>query len=178
MIQKNDLISFSRSFSHAFKGISYCIKNERNMRIHLCMIVIVSIFSFFYKVTSVEYIFLLLCMGLVVSAEMINTAIETLTNLESPSYNQLARIAKDVAAGAVLVASILSVVVGSVIFLKPDRLKYTLILIISTPLYWISFLIVIVLAVLFTFNGSRLFNEPTTKIYRMKNYTDLNKKKK
>lgn len=169
MNAKREVLSLIKSFSYAFKGIVYCVKNERNMRIHLSAVVLVSLFSFFYRVTSTEYILLMICMGLVVSAEMVNTALETLTNLESPSYNRLARIAKDVAAGAVLVAAIMAIVVGGVIFLKFDRLFETLAVISSTPLYWGSFLVLIALAVWFIFWGTQLFGEPKTKVYHIHN---------
>ena len=149
MSAKNELKSLAKSFSYAFKGIAYCVKNERNMRIHICMALIVSMFSYCYEVNYTQYILILICMGLVISGEMINTAIETLTNLEAPSYNRLAKIAKDVAAGAVLISAILSIIVGIIIFLKPQRLFDTIIKIAINPIYLISFIIVIIISIIF-----------------------------
>lgn len=171
MIAKNDVVGLLKSFTYAFKGIAYCIKNERNIRIHMCMTALVSVFAYFYKVTSTQYILLLLCIGFVLSAEMVNTAIETLTNLESPSYNPLARIAKDVAAGAVFVAATVAMVVGLIIFLKPKKLLETLQMIVQNPLYLGIFVLLILMSILFTFNGAHLFGEPKTRVYKLRNYT-------
>lgn len=175
MINKNAVKNLTKSFLYAFSGIVYCIKNERNMRIHLCMVVLVSVFSYYYKVSSGEFVILALCMGAVVTNEMINTAIETLTNLESPSYNSLARIAKDVAAGAVFVSAIVAVVVGGMIFLRVERLKNALILIFTNPFNILLFAAIIIISVLFIFNGSQLVGEPKTKVWHMKNYDDKSK---
>ncbi len=178
MINKNDVRNLAKSFSYAFSGILYCIKNERNMRIHLCMTVLVSFFAYFFRVTQTEYIILVLCFAMVIMSEMVNTAIETLTNLESPSYNNLARIAKDVAAGAVCVVAIATVIVGGFIFFKADKLYDTLQVIITNPIYIALFIVLIILSILFTFNGAKLFDEPKTKVYHMKNYDDKNINKK
>lgn len=160
MIKKNDVRNLTKSFRYAFIGLFYCIKNERNMRIHLSTTVLVSVFAYFFKVSSTELVILVLCFALVIMAEMINTAIETLTNLESPSYHNLARIAKDVAAGAVLVVAIATVIVGILIFLKPARLWNTLTLIFTNPWYIGLFIILITLSILFIFNGARIFVKP------------------
>lgn len=170
MSAKNELKNLTKSFSYAFKGIAYCVKNERNMRIHICMAVLVSMFSYCYGVNSSQYIFIVICMGLVISGEMINTAIETLTNLEAPSYNRLARIAKDVAAGAVLISAILSMIVGGIIFLNPQRLLDTIIKIVINPIYLISFILAIIISIIFIFKGSKFFKDQKTKIYHMKHH--------
>lgn len=80
-----------KSFLYAFHGIRFCVKNERNMRIHLAVAVLVTAFSLVYGLTGTEYALLFLTMGAVLSAEAVNTAIEAVVNLESPSYNALAR---------------------------------------------------------------------------------------
>lgn len=170
MIKKNDLKNLAKSFSYAFKGIAFSIKNERNMRIHLCMTILVSLFAYFYKVSQTEFVMLILCFAFVITSEMINTAIETLTNLQSPSYNFLAKVAKDVAAGAVLISAIASIIVGFIVFFKPHRLALTIMYIITNPLYCVLFIVLILLSILFIFNGTKFFNEPETKIYRIKNY--------
>lgn len=172
---KREIASLVKSFSYAVKGIAYSIINERNMRIHLCMVVLVTLFSYYYGLSIEKYIPLLICMGLVISGEMVNTAIETLTNLESPSYNQLARIAKDVAAGAVLISAIISVVVGVFTFADVDRLMITFTKIIQTPIYWIIALVVLMVSIMFIINGARLIKDQKTKIYHLKNYPDKRK---
>lgn len=167
-IRKSDVRNLAKSFSYAFKGILYCIKNERNMRIHVCATILIALFSYFYKTTAIEFALLIICIGFVITSEMVNTAIETIVNMESPSYNSLAKISKDVAAGAVAVAAIVSIVVGCVIFLKPARLFLALELIVSSPLYIILFIVVIILSLLFIFNGPKLYGEKTTRIYDIK----------
>lgn len=175
MIRK-DFKELAKSFVFAFKGISYCIKNERNMRIHLCMAVFVTLFSYLFGVSTIEYLILIICIAFVITGEMINTGIETLTNLESPSYHYLAKIAKDVAAGAVFIAASVSLVVGIVIFYKPQQLWSTIVLIFTNPLNVVILVIMLIISFLFVFNGTQLVGEPKTKIYHMKNY-DNNKKK-
>jgi diacylglycerol kinase (ATP) len=174
MIRK-DFRELARSFVFAFKGISYCIKNERNMRIHLCMAVFVTLFSYLFGVSTTEYLILIICIAFVITSEMVNTGIETLTNLESPSYHYLAKIAKDVAAGAVFIAASVSVIVGIVIFYKPQQLWDTIVSIFTNPYRVIIFVVLLILSFLFIFNGTQLVGEPKTKIYHMRNYD--NKKK-
>ncbi|MFZ2539451.1 MAG: diacylglycerol kinase family protein [Oscillospiraceae bacterium] len=167
-IQKSDVQNLAKSFSYAFKGITYCIKNERNMRIHFCMTILVAVFSYFYKTTSSEFVILTICIGFVISSEMVNTAIETLVNLESPCYNSLAKIAKDVAAGAVAISAIVALVAGCVIFMKPNRLLNALTIIALNPIYIAIFVVLIVASILFIFNGPRLYGEKTTRVYDIK----------
>ena len=104
------------SFRFAFRGIWYCLKNERNFRIHLAAACYVLFFSRFYGFSHSETVVLLLTVSLVIAAEMINTAIERLVDMLSPSYNPLARLAKDIAAGAVLIFALIAVVIGAVMF--------------------------------------------------------------
>ncbi len=104
------------SFRFAFRGIWYCLKNERNFRIHLVAACYVLFFSRFYGFARAETVVLLLTVMLVIAAEMINTAIERLVDMLSPSYNPLARLAKDIAAGAVLIFALTAVVTGVVMF--------------------------------------------------------------
>lgn len=168
-IQKSDVRNLGKSFVCAFKGIAYCLQNERNMRIHFCVTVLVALFAYYYKATGIECIVLFLCIGFVITGEMVNTAIETLVNLESPSYNHLARIAKDVAAGAVFVAAVVSVIVGGFIFLQRERIITALERIITDPIAIILFTVVLVLGLVFIFNGPHLFGEKTMRIYKINN---------
>lgn len=168
MINKEELRGLSRSFFYAFRGIAYCIKNERNMRIHISMMMIVSYFSFFFKLTSIEYLILFLCFGMVLAAETFNTAIEALVNLESPSYHHYARIAKDVAAGAVAITAFVAAVAGLILFFKPLKLANTLLLFIAKPFWGILFLLLIIAAFIFIFRGANIFKEKNIKIYHMR----------
>lgn len=87
------------------------------MRIHILSAVAVVIAGFAFHITRTEWCLLVGSMGLVITAEIINTAIENLTNLVSPEINPLAGKAKDLAAGAVLIAAITAAVIGSIVFL-------------------------------------------------------------
>ena len=109
---ENQTRALGRSFLYAFRGIRYCIKNERNMRIHLAAAVFVTAFSLVYRLEPLGYAVLFLAMGAVISFEAVNTALEALVNLASPAYHNLARIAKDVAAGAVFMAALAAIAAG------------------------------------------------------------------
>ncbi len=106
-----------KSFGFAFKGIATAFSSEINLRFHCLTTLIVIVAGIYLKVSSSQFSVLLLCCGFVISAEIFNTAIETLTNLVSPAENNLARKTKDLAAAAVLVAAITASVVGLIIFL-------------------------------------------------------------
>lgn len=106
-----------RTFACAGHGLIYAIKKERNLRFHLLMTVVVSLFAWLLKVNRVEWMILVLVFGSVITAELINTAIETTVNLVTEDYHLLAKIAKDVSAGAVLVTAIVAVIIGLIIFI-------------------------------------------------------------
>ncbi len=109
--------SFFKSFKYAIKGIQLSLK-ERNMKIHwLCAFAVV-LLGLFLEVTLTEWCVVLICIGIVLSLEMINTAIEHLVDLVEPNRNPKAGAIKDVAAGAVLVFSIISALIGIMIFGK------------------------------------------------------------
>ncbi len=109
--------NFFKSFPYAFKGLSTAFTSEFNLRFHCAFAVIVMAAALYLQVTRTQFCVLLLCCGLVISAEIFNTAIETLTDLISPDENELARKTKDMAAAAVLITAITSVIIGAIIFL-------------------------------------------------------------
>ncbi len=108
--------AFLRSFRYAFAGIGYVLRTQRNARVHLTIIVLVIAAGFFFRVSAVEWAILALAMGMVFSAEMINTVAELAVDLLTQHYHPMAKVAKDVGAGAVLVAAIAAVAVGVAIF--------------------------------------------------------------
>ncbi|HIS69445.1 MAG TPA: diacylglycerol kinase family protein [Candidatus Gallacutalibacter stercoravium] len=112
-------MKFLKSFGYAFRGIVFCLKNERNMRVHATVAVYVLVFSLFFALSREQYALLFLAIAGVMSAEMFNTAAEKLADQASEEYNPLVRIAKDVAAGAVLICAIFAVVVGICLFWQP-----------------------------------------------------------
>ena len=104
-----------KSFGFAAKGISIAFKEQQNLRIHAVVVVIVIALGFFLRLTKVEWAIITLTIGFVISAELLNTAIEELVNLVSPGHHQLAGKIKDISAGAVLLAAVAAVIVGVVI---------------------------------------------------------------
>ena len=105
-----------QSFGYAGRGIRLVFTSEANMKIHILIAAVVVICGFFFQITIQEWIACILCIGLVFSAEMINTAIENVVDLASPEHHELAGKAKDIAAGAVLICAIISVIIGLLIF--------------------------------------------------------------
>lgn len=106
-----------KSFGFAFEGISTFFKTQHNAWIHAVAAVVVVILGFILDVSVMEWCLLIAAIAFVVVAEMVNTAIEFLTDLVSPDYHPLAKKAKDVAAGAVLVAALAAAVIGLIVFI-------------------------------------------------------------
>lgn len=111
-----DKSSFINSFNNAIRGIIYTIKTQRNMRVHIFLASIVLIASFAFSITRVEFIIVLLAISLVISLELVNTAIESVVDLACSEKNEIAKIAKDVSAGAVLFSAMVSALVAYFIF--------------------------------------------------------------
>jgi len=108
--------SLSRSFGYSLEGFLHALRQNRNLRIHLIVAMVVVILSIFFRINKYEMSILGVVVLLVISSEMINTAIEEMVNLITQEHRKEARIAKDVAAGMVLVAAVGSVIIGSIIF--------------------------------------------------------------
>ena len=104
--------SWLESLNCAIEGILWAAKSERHIRYHLVAALAVLFLALFFHVTALEFFLLVLAALLVLFAELINTAIETVVDLVSPDYHELAKLAKDVAAGAVLVTSVGAVILG------------------------------------------------------------------
>lgn len=137
------------SFNYAFEGIIYVFKTQRNMKIHFFVAVVVLILSLFFDLSRMEILILFLTISLVIITEMINTSIETTIDLITDQYHIFAKIAKNIAAGAVLIAAINSIIVAYFIFFH--RLNpYTLIVLKKVrrlPMH-ITFIALIVLILL------------------------------
>lgn len=108
---------FLFSFSYAIQGIYHGIISERNLQFHSIVSVFVITLSFLLKLNQIEWIFVLICIFGMIVLELLNTAIERMVDLLSPNYHPLAKQAKDVAAGAVLCYSLMTVIIGCIIFL-------------------------------------------------------------
>lgn len=105
-----------KSFGYAFEGIFNTIRDERNIKIHLFVTILVIIFGFILHINIYEWFVCILLFAIIIPLELVNTAIEAVVDLASEEYAPLAKKAKDAAAGAVLVAAILSAVIGGIIF--------------------------------------------------------------
>ena len=105
------------SFKYAFEGIGEALKTEQNLKIHFFIMIAVITAGLVFKINAMEWIACIILFGLVISLELINTAIETTVDIAMPEKNEKAKLAKDVAAGAVLMSAIMAIVVGLIIFL-------------------------------------------------------------
>ena len=99
-----------RSFGYAFQGIFTCVRKERNMKIHCVAGVIL-------KISAIEWCICMVLFGLVMALEHVNTAVEAVVDMVTEEYHPLAKVAKDTAAGAVLIAAIMAAIAGCIIFL-------------------------------------------------------------
>lgn len=135
------LRALGRSFVYAGRGIFTCIKNERNMRIHLCAAFYVLLLMPFYGFTRGEKALVFLCIGLVTALEAVNTAVESAVDLISPKKHPLAGLAKDAAAGAVLFAAIGAAAVGVTLYFDTAVLKSIFDWFASRPLLAVLFVL-------------------------------------
>ena len=109
------------SFNYAFEGVIYVVKTQRNMRVHFLAAVGVLVLGVVLGVTRFELLALMLAVSFVLIAEMINTAIEKAIDVATNSFDPIARVAKDVSAGAVLIAAVNAALIGYLVF--ADRLR-------------------------------------------------------
>ena len=116
MITPRRTPSILESFNYAIEGIIHVLRTQRNMRIHFAVAVVVLIAALVSDVTRLELIALLLSITFVLVAEMINTAVEGTIDAATTSFDPMAKLAKDIAAGAVLIASVNAVAVGYLVF--------------------------------------------------------------
>jgi diacylglycerol kinase (ATP) len=108
--------SLLESFNYAFEGIIHVLRTQRNMRIHFVAAAVVLVAALATGVSKLELIALLLAIAFVMIAEMINTAIEGAVDVSTTSFDPNAKLAKDIAAGAVLIATVNAVAVGYLVF--------------------------------------------------------------
>lgn len=104
------------SFKYAFQGMFSALKTERNLKIHVTIMILVIIAGIVLKISKIEWIICIILFGLVIGGEMLNSAIETVVDIAMPDINPKAKFAKDAAAGAVLVLAIASAIIGFMIF--------------------------------------------------------------
>ena len=105
------------SFKFAFNGIAYVLRTQRNAQIHFLAAIVVIVLGISYKIETLEWCLIIFAIGLVIMAEMFNTTIEFLVDLISPEFHHKAGKAKDMAAGAVLIAAIIAAIIGIIVFI-------------------------------------------------------------
>lgn len=108
---------FFKSFTYAYKGLKVAL-SQRNMKVHVVCALLAMALGFIFHINTVEWCIISLCIGLVIAFEMINTAIEYLVDMISLDFNEKAGKIKDIAAGAVLVISIVAFICGILVFGK------------------------------------------------------------
>lgn len=108
---------YKNPFIYALKGWKQAIKTEKNLKFDCIMIVIVILLGIIFKINLNEWIICLLLIGVVISAELMNTAIETVVDMYTREKNKMAEKAKDISAGAVLFMALISAIIGCIIFI-------------------------------------------------------------
>ena len=112
------------SFKYALQGFLMSFKKERNMKIHIFIMIAVILLGFLLKISKIEWMICIILFGIVIAGEMFNTAIETTVDIAMPYKNPKAKIAKDVSAGSVLILAITSAVIGFMIFIPKIISKF------------------------------------------------------
>ena len=110
--------NFIDAWKKALSGIWYAVKTQRNIKVQLCIAVVVIICAIIFKLNITECMFLTFATMLVIITEMVNTAIEEAVNLSTKEFHPIAKIAKDVAAGAVVLAALNAVIIAILIFVS------------------------------------------------------------
>ncbi len=113
---RDELVAFLKSFAYAWHGLVYAVRTQRNARVHMVLGSAAIILGLLLRISPVEFAMIFVAITLVFIAEMFNTVAEACIDLVTKEYHPLARIAKDVAAGAVLLNAMLSVIIALLVF--------------------------------------------------------------
>lgn len=141
-----------QGFCWAGKGIYLAVKTQRNLRIHLVAVFVIAAFNAMAGFSSLHWILELLCCMLVISLELLNTALEAVCDALSPSYHPGIGFAKDAAAGAVLVSAVGSVVVALIVFFSDERYRENVVnMFRGYPVLWAGLALFVLLAAGFVF---------------------------
>lgn len=116
-LKKKGINRLFNSFKYAFEGILYAFKYEQNITVHFIAMIIAVAFGIVFNISSAEWLVITLIIGLVIATELINTSIEATIDLITDQTHPLAKIAKDTAAGAVLVFGITALIIAALIFI-------------------------------------------------------------
>ncbi len=138
-----------KSFVYAAQGLWYCISTQRNFRFHIVAAVSVLIVSLFYGFDRFEMMSLAFAILFVMICEMINTSIESTVDINGKEFNMNAKIAKDVAAGAVLLSAVLAAIIAVELFWDVKKILYVINYFVERPYLWIVLAVYIIAAVYF-----------------------------
>lgn len=114
----------ANSFKYAFQGFVSSFKTERNMKIHIFIMLLVIIAGIILNINKYEWIICIICFALVIGAELFNTVIETTIDIVMPYKNEKAKLAKDISASGVLIIAIAAAIIGLIIFMPKIILLY------------------------------------------------------
>ncbi|MGG7176517.1 diacylglycerol kinase [Clostridium paraputrificum] len=149
------------SFNHAINGVIDTVRTQRNMKIHLLASLVVLIACFSFDVSKVEFLILAITITMVVAAEIINTAIEAAIDMTTNYYHPLAKVAKNAAAGAVLITAINAIVVGYVIFWdKLSNISYVVVHKVKNSEPYTIFIVLVIVCIA-TIIAKAIFGEGT-----------------
>lgn len=140
-----------KSFKYAFSGILHTIKTEQNMRIHMVIASLIIFFAYFFGIKRTEWAVLFLAIGFVIFAEIINTAIERMSDALTNDYNINIKYAKDAAAAGVTVAAVIAITVGIALFGDALKIFNTITYIFTSKNAILAFLVLLILDILFLF---------------------------
>jgi len=124
----NFFLSRLRSIGHAFHGWQYVLRTQQNAWVHAVVAAMVFLVGLWLRLPGRDWAILLLTMGMVFAAEFINTAIEAVVDLASPEKHPLAKVGKDVGAGAVLIAALVALLIGLLILCPPLWARFTMLM--------------------------------------------------
>lgn len=133
------------SFRHAVEGIVHVFRTQRHMRFHFFTVVLVLLIGLLFRLSRVEMAVLFVVVSAVLVAEMFNTAVESVVDMVTQAYHPLAKLAKDIAAGGVLITSINAVIVGLILFFGDRRIVHLHLAIDRDPQPFMVMLVVVVL---------------------------------
>ena len=150
--------AFIKGFGYAFRGIAFGVINERNMRFHVSIFIYIMFFLLhydFFEVSKTQFAILLMMSSLVMAGELFNTGIERAADAATLEKNEFVKIAKDAAAGAVLVLAIFSVAVGIIILYQPSAFTEMFCYFKNNPLYIAVLAVTLILDGIFILSGPK-----------------------
>lgn len=150
--------AFIKGFGYAFRGIAFGVINERNMRFHVSMFIYMMFFLLhydFFEVSKTQFAILLMMSSLVMAGELFNTGIERAADAATLEKNEFVKIAKDAAAGAVLVLAIFSVAVGIIILYQPSAFTEMFCYFKNNPFYIAVLAVTLILDGIFILSGPK-----------------------